>query len=114
MGAHVSIGAFCIIGNACVGERTQIASHVGIPGGRHQHRRESDGRLVDGEGETRVVIGSHCWIGESAVVMASVGSGSTIGAGSVVVKDIQESVIAAGNPARVIRSDAPLTSDAAS
>ena len=33
----------------------------------------------------------------------SIGSGSTIGAGSVVTRDIPEGVVAAGNPARVIR-----------
>ena len=32
-----------------------------------------------------------------------IGSGSTIGAGSVVTHDIPDGVLAAGNPARVIR-----------
>jgi acetyltransferase-like isoleucine patch superfamily enzyme len=36
--------------------------------------------------------------------MANVGSGTTIGAGSVVVKDIPAGVVAAGNPARIIRA----------
>jgi maltose O-acetyltransferase len=51
-----------------------------------------------------VVIGPDCWIGSSAIVMANVGSGTTIGAGSVVVKDIPAGVVAAGNPARIIRA----------
>jgi maltose O-acetyltransferase len=33
----------------------------------------------------------------------SIGSGSVIGAGSVVTRDIPESVFAAGSPCRVIR-----------
>lgn len=32
-----------------------------------------------------------------------IGSGSVIGAGSVVTKDVPENVIAAGNPCRVMR-----------
>ena len=35
----VSIGAYCVIGRATVGARSQIASHVLIPGGRRQHVR---------------------------------------------------------------------------
>jgi acetyltransferase-like isoleucine patch superfamily enzyme len=51
-----------------------------------------------------VGIGANCWIGASAIVMAAVGEGSTIGAGSIVTKAIPARVIAAGNPARVLRS----------
>lgn len=99
----VSIGAFCVIGCARIGARTQIASHVEIPSGRHGHSRDSQGQLID-FGDDEIAIGADCWIGASAVVMADVGPGTTIGAGSVVVKEIPAGVVAAGNPARVIRS----------
>jgi len=42
-------------------------------------------------------------IGSCVVDKATIGSGSFIGAGSVVVKDIPKGVVAYGNPARVIR-----------
>lgn len=100
--SHVSIGAYCVIGCARIGARTQIASLVQIPSGRHEHERNANGRLA-GRKEAEVVIGADCWIGSSAIVMADVGSGTTIGAGSVVVKEIPAGVVAAGNPARVIR-----------
>lgn len=103
VGPFVSIGAFCVIGNARIGARSQIASHVMIPGGRHGHARTSDGRLT-GSVDNEIVIGADCWIGASAIVMANVGAGSTIGAGSVVVKDVPTGVVAVGNPARVIRT----------
>jgi len=57
-------------------------------------------------GETRPVkLGDNVWIGDSAIVTkgVTIGSNSIIGAGSVVTKDIPENVIAAGNPARVVR-----------
>src|ERR1035437_7920035 len=76
IGPYVAIGAYCVIGRARIGERTQIASHVEIPSGRHQHERDATGQLsgsIDGE----TVIGSRCWIGASAIIMADVGNGST-------------------------------------
>jgi len=52
-----------------------------------------------------IEIGSDVWVGGSAVISpgVTIGSQSVIGAGSVVTKDIPESVFAAGNPCRVIR-----------
>ena len=83
--------------------RTQISSHVEIPSGRHQHRRDQHSRFLE-SAAGEVVIGSDCWIGASAVIMANVGDQSTIGAGSVVVKDIPARVIAVGVPAKPIKN----------
>jgi virginiamycin A acetyltransferase len=103
VGENVSIGSFCVIGRARIGKGTQISSHVEIPSGRYQHPRDEQGRFLDSEiGE--VVIGSDCWIGASAVIMANVGDQSTIGAGSVVVTEIPDHVIAVGVPAKPIKN----------
>jgi acetyltransferase-like isoleucine patch superfamily enzyme len=103
VGPFVSIGAFCVIGRARIGARTQIASHVEIPGGRHGHVRDAQGRLSVAA-DDEILIGADCWIGSSAIVMANVGPGTTIGAGSVVVKEIPAGVVAVGNPAKTIQS----------
>jgi acetyltransferase-like isoleucine patch superfamily enzyme len=52
-----------------------------------------------------VTIGDRVWIGANVIILpgVSIGHGSAIGAGSVVTKDIPVNVIAAGNPARVLR-----------
>lgn len=52
-----------------------------------------------------ITIGDDVWIGGNTVVMQGVriGSGSVIGAGSVVTHDIPAGVIAFGNPCRVVR-----------
>lgn len=102
---HVSIGSYCIIGQARIGAKTQISSHVEIPNAR-QHFRDPEGRLSDSSSalEAYVTIGADCWIGASAIVMANVGERSTIGAGSVVVKDIPSHVVAVGIPATPIKS----------
>ena len=53
-----------------------------------------------------VRIGNNVWVGDSAIVGkgVSIGDNSIVGAGSVVVRDIPPNVIAAGNPAVVVKS----------
>ena len=52
-----------------------------------------------------VTIGDNVWIGSGAVICpgVTVGECSTIGAGSVVTRDVPPFVFAAGNPCRVLR-----------
>jgi acetyltransferase-like isoleucine patch superfamily enzyme len=103
VGRMVSFGSYCVVGKASIGPRTQIASLVQIPSGRREHERDSEGRLGSSIDNGHTVIGADCWIGSSAVIMAEVGQGSTIGAGAIVVKPIPPGSVAVGNPARVIR-----------
>ena len=107
VGAGVYIGSYCVLGKVNIGERTQIASGAQILSGAHQHPRDEQGRVQGGEsGEFRFIsIGADCWIGAAAIVMADVGQGSTIGAGSVVTKPIPAGSVAVGSPARVIHSE---------
>lgn len=102
VGDHVYIGAYCILGHCRIGDRTQIASHVQVLSGRRQHARDSAGQIGGGAFDP-IEIGADCWIGASSVIMATVGSGTTVGAGAVVVKELPPGVVAVGNPAQVIR-----------
>ncbi len=61
-----------------------------------------------------VVLEENVWIGDSAIVCkgVTIGRNSIIGAGSVVTSDIPSNVIAAGNPAKVMKHldpDQPIT-----
>jgi acetyltransferase-like isoleucine patch superfamily enzyme len=98
----VYIGAYCVLGSCEIGEGTQIASHVQILSGRHQHHREADGYLQGAKEKhfSQVFIGEHCWIGAAAVIMADVGPGTTVGAGAIVTRALPAGVVAVGNPAR--------------
>ncbi|MCU0947380.1 MAG: acyltransferase [Porphyrobacter sp.] len=51
-------------------------------------------------------IGSNCFIGAGSIILpgVTIGDNCIIGAGSVVTSDIPSNTIAAGNPARIIRS----------
>jgi maltose O-acetyltransferase len=52
-----------------------------------------------------VVVGENVFVGDRTMILkgVTIGRDAVIGAGSVVTKSIPEAVIAAGNPARVIR-----------
>ena len=55
-------------------------------------------------------IGDNCFIGSRSMIMPGVHIGNqvVIGGGSVVTKDVPDNCIAAGNPARVIRTGVKL------
>lgn len=52
-----------------------------------------------------VVIKDNVWIGSNVVICpgVTIGKNSVIGAGSIVLKDIPQNCVAAGNPCRVLR-----------
>lgn len=103
---HVYIGPMCHIGLAHLGHDVLIGAAVHIPSGPDTHGiddlnvpiREQPGRVQ------LVTIGAGSWIASGAIVMADVGPNSVIGAGSVVTKPLEGAIIAAGAPARVVRS----------
>lgn len=51
-----------------------------------------------------VIIGNNVFVGHGSIILCGVhiGNNVIIGAGSVVTKDIEDNVVAAGNPVRVI------------
>lgn len=52
-----------------------------------------------------ISIGDNVWIGGGAIILPGVkiGRNTTIGAGSVVTKDVPENVLAGGNPCKTIK-----------
>lgn len=92
------------VGKIIIGDNCQLAPNVAIYTAGHPIH--PDTRNSGYEYGKDVVIGDNVWLGGSAVVCPGVhiGSNTVIGAGSVVTHDIPDWSVAAGNPARVIRS----------
>jgi virginiamycin A acetyltransferase len=102
---NVYMGNYVICGAVALRERTIIASRVSITSGKHLHRRDSQGQWASSSHNnmTLVEIGPDAWIGEGAIIMADIGKGSLVGAGAVVTKRVPNDVVAAGNPAVIIK-----------
>jgi maltose O-acetyltransferase len=69
------------------------------------HPLDAHERIQGRELGRPVRIGHNVWLGGGAIICpgVTIGDDTTIGAGSVVVRDIPAGVLAAGNPCRVIR-----------
>lgn len=59
----------------------------------------------DTVGKKKITIGNNVWVGWGAIILkgVTIGDNSIIAAGAVVVKDIPSNVIAAGNPATIMK-----------
>ena len=86
-----------------IGNNVWIGPNVGIY--TPNHAFDSKERTHGYEKSLPIEIGDNVWIGGSVTIIGGVkiGQNSIIGAGSVVTKNIPDGVIAAGNPAKVIR-----------
>ena len=108
---RIRVGNYCLI---CAGVRISAATEISIGDNcmmaQGVYITDADWHdLYDRSmfvGRTAPVrIGSNVWIGDSAIVCkgVTIGENSVIGAGAVVVRDIPDNVVAAGNPAVVLK-----------
>lgn len=90
----ITVGARTLIGPNC---SFYSGTHPLDPTVRNGTRGPESGKPIN--------IGEDCWLGGNVIVLPGViiGKGSTVGAGSVVTKDVEPYTCVAGNPARVIR-----------
>jgi acetyltransferase-like isoleucine patch superfamily enzyme len=96
-GVRISSASAIKIGNSCM-----IASNAYIT---DSDWHDTYNRIAAGKA-AHVKIGENVWIGYSAIVCkgVTIGDNSIIGAGAVVVNSVPPNTIAAGNPARVVKS----------
>jgi acetyltransferase-like isoleucine patch superfamily enzyme len=104
--ANVYVGPRCQLGLVHLERDVLLAANVHVPSGGKTHYFDDPTKPIREQGGERKVvrIGAGAWIGTGAIVMADVGQGTIVAAGSVVTKPLPENVIAAGVPAKVIRS----------
>jgi acetyltransferase-like isoleucine patch superfamily enzyme len=106
IGANVYIGPRCHIGLAAVEEGALLAAGTHVTSGAQTHGFSDLSRPIrEQEGApTLVRIGAGAWVGSAAVIMADVGRDTVVGSGAVVTRPLPDGVVAAGVPARVLRS----------
>ena len=115
-GAHIFIGDNTRIHGTCIhsylmiriGKSCLIAANCQIfDGNGHSLSFDHIENRINTSGASNpVVIEDYVWIGANSIILpgVTIGKGTVIGAGSVVTNDIPEMVVAAGNPARVIKN----------
>ena len=105
IGDHVLIGMYNTIHHCDFGSYVLTADGCRFLSGSSYHHHEDLEKpmALQGGSLRRIVIAPDVWVGANAVVMASIGSGSIVGAGSVVTEDIAECSIVAGVPAKTLR-----------
>jgi virginiamycin A acetyltransferase len=106
IGRNVYVGAFCSLGDVTLEDDVLVGSHVSIMNGGKQHGIERlDIPVREQPGEwPHITIGQDTWIGDRAVIMADVGKHCVVAAGAVVTRPLPDYSIAAGVPAKVIRT----------
>jgi putative colanic acid biosynthesis acetyltransferase WcaF len=104
MGAYSSLGDDCVIynlGSITIGELVTISQEAYLCGGTHDYRVRQMPLVV-----APIIVKDNAWICARAFVGpgVTVGEGVVVGAAAVVMKDIPDWTVVAGNPAKFIKS----------
>lgn len=88
------------LGKITIGSNTVISQYAHICAGTHEYTSEEFTLL-----KSSVEIGSKVWVAADAFVGpdVTVGDGVVVGSRSVVINDVPDHTVVAGNPARIIK-----------
>jgi maltose O-acetyltransferase len=87
-----------------IGDDVQIGPNVQLL--TPTHPLDPDARRAKWEAAEPIAIEGNVWLGGGVIVLpgVTIGENTVVGAGSIVTKDLPPNVVAAGNPARLVRS----------
>lgn len=109
IGNDVGLGKFCYIaqlgGKIRIGNHVLIADSVRMYSLSHRFEDVKTNIINQGYKESTIMIQDNVWIGSGVVIYnnSHIGTGSVIGAHTVVNKDVPSYVVFAGNPGKVIK-----------
>ncbi|MFF1821747.1 acyltransferase [Kribbella sp. NPDC058245] len=106
LGADTTMNPFTTVrGKVTIGDGVRIGAHTSILAFNHG---TAPGEPIFRQPHTSlgITIADDVWIGSGVTILdgVTIGPHTIIGAGAIVTKDVPENSIAAGNPARVLRS----------
>jgi acetyltransferase-like isoleucine patch superfamily enzyme len=109
IGNHVGIAQNCFIqvrGKVNIGDYVIFGPYVKLFSENHDFKDTSVPIVYQGETRLPVTVENNVWLGTNCTILGGVtiGEGSIIAAGAIVNKDIPPYSIAAGIPAKVIKS----------
>jgi acetyltransferase-like isoleucine patch superfamily enzyme len=107
IGNHTRVGIHnTIIGPVKIGNHVNLAQGITVTALNHNF--SDPNKRIDEQGisTTPVTIGDDIWIGANAVILpgVTIGNHSVIAAGAVVTKDVPPHSLAAGVPAKIIKT----------
>ena len=112
---NVYVGPRCHLGLVHLERDVLLAAGVHVTSGAQTHgTQDATTPIREQPGAARRVrVGAGTWIGSAAVVMADVGRDAVVGAGAVVTRPLPDRVVAAGVPARILktRAETPVAID---
>lgn len=87
-----------------IGKNVDVGPSVLFASGTHHFGNEN--RRAGTGYSKNILVGDGCWIGASATILGgvSIGSGSIVGAGSLVKDDIPSNSLVVGVPAKIVRN----------
>jgi acetyltransferase-like isoleucine patch superfamily enzyme len=109
IGDNSNIGRYNYVGCSgliTIGRDVMIGPRVSFYAENHNFESTDKTMAEQGVSCEPITVGDDCWIASGSIILAGVtiGTGSIIAAGSVVSKDVPPYSVAAGIPAKVIRS----------
>jgi acetyltransferase-like isoleucine patch superfamily enzyme len=109
LGDHVNIGFQSEVfsgSSVRVGRYGLFAAYTYLVGGGHEFARADIPVIEQARSSKGIALGENVWLGAGAKVLdgVTIGNNVVVGAGAVVAEDLPDGVVAAGVPAKVLRS----------
>jgi acetyltransferase-like isoleucine patch superfamily enzyme len=109
IGGPVAIHDYCVLygnGGIVIEGDVHIAAHTAIVASQHDYSSLGTVGFSEDVRGRGIKIEKSVWIGAGAIILdgVTIGTGSVIGAGAVVTRDIPPRSVAVGSPARVIKT----------
>lgn len=111
-GTHIVIGSnthfapyCCLYGPLTIGDNCAVAAHTVFASVGHGYARTDIPMVEQKVLKKEIVLEDDVWVGANAVITqgVTIGTGSIVGAGAVVTRDVPPFSVVGGVPARIIR-----------